>query len=278
MVQHSFPGMGTTVELFVEAGEAAAELAAAEAEFERLEQVMSRFRPTSELSRLNRAGELDASADLADVVTRALEANDSTRGRFDVTVHDALVAAGYDRTFDDVPADAPGACEPARCGGGVAVEVRRITLDPGTRLDLGGIGKGYAAERVATLLSLAGPCLVSAGGDIAVRGVPSTGTWPVAVSDELTLGLTRGGLATSGTERRRWRRNGVEQHHLIDPATGQPAASDLLRVTAVGSDAVEAEVLATSLFIGGLEEALAAGVAAVLLTVDGRTLVTGGLA
>jgi thiamine biosynthesis lipoprotein len=278
MVQHSFPGMGTTVELFVEAGEAAAELAAAEAEFERLEQVMSRFRPTSELSRLNRAGELDASADLADVVTRALEANDSTRGRFDVTVHDALVAAGYDRTFDDVPADAPGACEPARCGGGVAVEGRRITLDPGTRLDLGGIGKGYAAERVATLLSLAGPCLVSAGGDIAVRGVPSTGTWPVAVSDELTLGLTRGGLATSGTERRRWRRNGVEQHHLIDPATGQPAASDLLRVTAVGSDAVEAEVLATSLFIGGLEEALAAGVAAVLLTVDGRTLVTGGLA
>jgi thiamine biosynthesis lipoprotein len=278
MVQHSFPAMGTTVELFVEAGEAAAELAAAEAEFERLEQVMSRFRPTSELSRLNEAGELDASADLADVVTRALEANDSTRGRFDVTVHDALVAAGYDRTFDDVPADAPGACEPARCGGGVAVEGRRITLDPGTRLDLGGIGKGYAAERVATLLSLAGPCLVSAGGDIAVRGVPSTGTWPVAVSDELTLGLTRGGLATSGTERRRWRRNGVEQHHLIDPATGQPAASDLLRVTAVGSDAVEAEVLATSLFIGGLEEALAAGVAAVLLTVDGRTLVTGGLA
>jgi thiamine biosynthesis lipoprotein len=108
--------------------------------------------------------------------------------------------------------------------------------------------------------------------------VPSTGTWPVAVSDELTLGLTCGGLATSGTERRRWRRNGVEQHHLIDPATGTPAASDLLRVTAVGSDAVEAEVLATSLFIGGLDEALAADVPAVLLAVDGRTFVTGGLA
>ena len=278
MVQHSFPAMGTTVELFIEAEEASAELEAGEAEFERLEQVMSRFRPTSELSRLNEAGELDVSADLADVVTCALDAKANTRGRFDATVHDALVAAGYDRTFDDVPADAPSACVPVRSSGGVTVEGRRITLDPGTRLDLGGIGKGYAAERVATLLSLAGPCLVSAGGDIAVRGVPSTGTWPVAVSDELTLGLTRGGLATSGTERRRWRRNGVEQHHLIDPATGKPAASDLLRVTAVGSDAVEAEVLATSIFIGGLDEALAAGVAAVLLTVDGRTFVTGGLA
>ena len=278
MVQHSFHAMGTTVELFVEAEEAPVELAAAEAEFERLEQVMSRFRPTSELSRLNEAGELDASADLADVVTCALDATASTRGRFDATVHDALVAAGYDRTFDDVPADAPAVCGPVRRGGGVTVEGRRITLDPGTRLDLGGIGKGYAAERVATLLSLAGPCLVSAGGDIAVRGVPSTGTWPVAVSDELTLGLTRGGLATSGSQRRRWRRNGVEQHHLIDPATGKPAASDLLRVTTVGSDAVEAEVLATSIFVGGLEEALAADVAAVLLTVDGRTFVTGGLA
>jgi len=278
MVQHSFPAMGTTVELLIEAEEASAELEAAEAEFERLEQVMSRFRPTSELSRLNEARELDVSADLADVVTSALDARAGTRGRFDATVHDAIVAAGYDRTFDDVPADAPGGCVSARCGGGVTVEGRRITLDPGTRLDLGGIGKGYAAERVATLLSLAGPCLVSAGGDIAVRGVPSAGTWPVAVSDELTLGLTRGGLATSGTERRRWRRNGVDQHHLIDPATGKPAASDLLRVTAVGSDAVEAEVLATSIFIGGLDEALAAGVAAVLLTVDGRTFVTGGLA
>jgi len=278
MVRHSFSAMGTTVELFVEAEEASAELEAAEAEFERLEQVMSRFRPTSELSRLNGAGELDASADLADVVKCALDAKASTRGRFDATVHDALVAAGYDRTFDHLPADAPAACEPARCGGGVAVEGTRIMLDPGTRLDLGGIGKGYAAERVATLLSLAGPCLVSAGGDIAVRSVPSTGTWPVAVSDELTLGLTRGGLATSGAERRRWRRNGVEHHHLIDPATGRPAASDLLRVTAIGSDAVEAEVLATSIFIGGLEEALAADAPAVLLTVDGRTVITGGLA
>ncbi len=277
MVQHTFPAMGTTIELFVEADEASAELGAAEAEFERLEQVMSRFRPTSELSRLNEAGELDVSADLADVVTRALDARVLSRGRFDATVHDALVGAGYDRTFDDVPADAPRASRPARCAGGVAVEGRRVTLEPGTRLDLGGIGKGYAAERVATLLSLAGPCLVSAGGDIAVRGVPSAGTWPVAVSDELTLGLTRGGIATSGNERRRWRRGGVEQHHLIDPATGKPAASDLLRVTAVGSDAVEAEVLATSTFIGGLDEALAAGVAAVLTTIDGRTFVTGGL-
>ena len=93
---------------------------------------------------------------------------------------------------------------------------------------------------------------MSAGGDVAVRGVPAQGIWPVAVDDELTLGIERGGLATSGRDRRRWRRGGEERHHLIDPATGRPAETDLLRVTAVGRDAVEAEVLAKTLFLGGL--------------------------
>jgi thiamine biosynthesis lipoprotein len=90
-------------------------------------------------------------------------------------------------------------------------------------------------------------------------------------------GLERGGIATSGRDRRRWRRGGADQHHLIDPATGRPARTDLLRVTAVGADAVEAEVLATTLFLGGRDQAIAANVPAVLVTDDGRTLRTGGL-
>ena len=278
MMRRSFRAMGTTIELVVDADDADEPLAAAEAEFERLEQVMSRFRPTSELSQLNDAAQIDASSDLLEVVHLALAARARTNGRFDPTVHDALVAAGYDRTFDDVPAEGPAATsDSASCGGGVELDGSRITLEPGVRLDLGGIGKGFAAERAALVLSLAGPCLVSAGGDIAVRGVPDEGTWSVAVTDDLTLGLARGGLATSGTERRRWRRGETECHHLIDPATGRPAATDILRVTAIGSDAVEAEVLSTSLFLGGVDEAVETDVPAVIVTVDGRTIVTGDL-
>ena len=275
--RRSFHAMGTSVDLVVEAEDARAAFDAAEAEFERLEQVMSRFRPDSELSRLNREGSIDASHDLAEVVSLALEARARTGGRFDPTVHDALVAAGYDRTFDEVAPDGDGDAPAPACGGDVAVEGRRITLERGVRLDLGGIGKGFAAERVAEQLALAGPCLVSAGGDVAVRGVPAQGIWPVAVDESLTLGLERGGLATSGRDRRRWRRGGEERHHLIDPATGRPAATDLLRVTAIGSDAVDAEVLAKTLFLAGTSEALAAGIPAVLVTDDGRTLRTGGL-
>jgi thiamine biosynthesis lipoprotein len=268
--------MGTTVELVLDADDGESALNAAESEFERLEQIMSRFRPTSELSCLNRDRSIDASPELADVIGLALDARRRTGGLFDPTVHDALVAAGYDRTFEDLPPDGPPP-PAAACGGDVELVGRRITLADGVRLDLGGIGKGYAAERAAELLALAGPCLVSAGGDVAVRGVPPAGTWAVAVDERLILGLERGGLATSGIDRRRWRSGGVEQHHLIDPRTTRPAVGDVIRVTAIGSDAVDAEVLAKTLLLSGAAAAAESGVAAVLLMRDGRTVTTGGL-
>src|SRR5205085_1503753 len=109
---------------------------------------------------------------------------------------DAVVAAGYDRTFAELPADTPEVPEPAACGGEIELDGRRIRLGAGVHVDLGGIGKGYAAERVAAELALTGPCLVSAGGDVAIRGVPAEGCWAVGVEDGPTLGLTAGGLAT----------------------------------------------------------------------------------
>jgi thiamine biosynthesis lipoprotein len=269
--------MGTTFEVVLDAAAADGAFAEAEAETERLEQLMSRFRADSELSRLNDAGELDVSPDLAEVIELALAARERTGGRFDPTVHEALVAAGYDRTFDELPDDRSGDLGPAPCGGEVAVSGTRVTIEPGFKLDLGGIGKGFAAERVAELLATRGPVLVSAGGDVAVRGLPAQGVWAVAVDEETTLGLERGGIATSGVDRRRWRAGGRERHHLIDPRTGEPVESDLVRVTAVGDDAVDAEVRAKTLFLDGADAATAAGIPAVLVTTDGRTIRTGGL-
>jgi len=275
MLRRAFTAMGTDIEVLLDAdpGERAERaLDRAEAEFERLEQVMSRFRDDSELSRLNREGSIaEASPDLVRVVELSLEAREATQGRFDPTVHDAVVAAGYDRTFDAVaPATIADPVEaPARCGGAVHVTGPTIELEPGIRLDLGGIGKGYAADRVAELLAVAGPCLVNAGGDIAVRG----GSWPVGVTDEITLELTRGGLATSGRDRRRWLRNGEEQHHLIDPATGLPAAGTPIRVTVVADSAAAAEVAAKTAFLGGTVD-----LPHVVVTAEGNTVLAGGLA
>lgn len=289
LVRHCFRAMGTEIELLVEADEATAALAAAEEEFHRLESLLTRFRPDSELSQLNTEGRLAAGPDLLRVVELAIAANERTGGRFDIRVHDALVAAGYDRSFELVPPEqdgSPGTAEPPAppdpSPGAIHVEGGVIRLDAGVRLDLGGIGKGYACERAAEVLATAGPCLVNAGGDIATRA----GTWTVGVETAtapLTLELSGGSaLATSGRDLRRWRRAGRELHHLIDPATGLPSESDLLRVTAVAYDAVEAEVTAKALFLAGaanaLEEADRLDIPVVLVTQDGRTICGGGLA
>ncbi|MGZ4308534.1 MAG: FAD:protein FMN transferase [Gaiellaceae bacterium] len=294
MERRTFRAMGTEMELFLAADpapESEAALAAAEREFERLEDLLSRFRPESELSALNREGRLAAGDDLLAVVELALDARERTGGRFDPTVHDALVAAGYDRTFDDVAPEGPaGPAAPALqggCGGRVNVDraAGTIELEPGVHLDLGGIGKGYAADRAAAILAPAGPALVDAGGDVAARGRPDSLGWRVGVETAegtLTLALSDGAVATSGRDRRHWKRGGEELHHLIDPATGRPAETDLLRVSVVAATAVEAEVLAKALFLAGEHEAVAEaealGVACVLVTGDGRTILSGGLA
>lgn len=269
MIKHSFPAMGTEVELLLDAPAGEGALQAAEHEFHRLEALLSRFRPDSELSLLNAAGVLEAGPDLVRVVELALEARAETHGRFDPTVHDALVAAGYDRSFEAVAAT--GAASPPRaCGGAVRIDGYRIELDPGVRLDLGGIAKGYAVDRAAELLATAGPCLVNAGGDLAVRG----GAWPVGV-EHLTLLLERGAIATSGRDRRRWTRDGREHHHLIDPRTGAPADTPLLRATVVAASAAEAEVLAKAVFLG--DEEAARRTPCVLVRADGTVTLSGGL-
>ncbi len=274
MERRSFPAMGTQVELLLDtepSTESRHALDRAEAEFERLEALLSRFRPDSELWALNRRGALEAGPELVDVTRLALEARERTDGLFDPTVHDALVAAGYDRTFDEVVADGPPP-GPQRCGGGVRVDGSRIELERGFCLDLGGIAKGYAVDRAARMLVGTAPCLVNAGGDLACYGRP----WPVGVETSdgrVTLELDRGAIATSGRDRRRWRRGGTEAHHLIDPATGAPAGGDFLRVTVVANTAVEAEVLAKAIFLGA-----PAASPAVLVTNDGRTIFAGGLA
>ena len=157
-----------------------------------------------------------------------------------------------------------------------------MTLETGFRLDLGGIAKGWAADRVLARLLRTGPALVNAGGDVAAAGRP----WPVGLETPegtITLQLEGGGLATSGRDRRRWLQDGEERHHLIDPASSRPAEGDLLTVTVAAPAAAEAEVLAKALFLAGdaahaVAEADALRLPAVLVTRDGTTHLAGGLA
>jgi FAD:protein FMN transferase len=283
MQRHRFDAMGTWVECFVESpptAELASAFDAVQDEFARLEAMLSRFRPESELSRLNRERSIEASEELRELVALAVDAREQTGGRFDPTLHDAVVAAGYDRTFEELVDDGTET-PPASGGGELTIRGNRIELGPNASLDLGGIAKGYAADRCVPLLAAHGPALVNAGGDLAISGPRAQGRrWPVAVevpSGLLTVELDEGGLATSGRNRRRWRRGGEERHHLIDPRTLRPAEGGPLSVTVAAASATSAEILSKALFLADDPEleAKLAGMAAVIVPDDGQPRLVG---
>ncbi len=132
------------------------------------------------------------------------------------------------------------------------------------RIDLGGIAKGWAVQKAAQQLMIYGPCLVDAGGDMMTFGaVPGTADWQIEIADPsnpdhdvMTFNVRDQAVATSGIDRRRWQRNGLWQHHLIDPHTGQPSTSELLTATVIASTTVEAEVYAKTVFLMGAQAGL----------------------
>jgi thiamine biosynthesis lipoprotein len=215
--------------------------------FER-DQVFSRFRADSELSRVNAcAGRpVRVSAEFASMLALALDAPRQTVGLVDPTIARALKNAGYDADFpllrDDGRLVGNG---PKGRWRDIRLVGRQLFLPTGVRLDLNGVVKAKTVDDATALLRGAG--FVSAGGDLAIRG----GDVVVALPGGGTVRLVRGALATSGSDRRRWTRGGVLQHHLIDPRTGAPSRSCWLQVTACGATCVAADIAAKAAFLLG---------------------------
>jgi thiamine biosynthesis lipoprotein len=254
--------MGTDAHVIVTSG-TETDLDLAEARIERLEARWSRFRPDSELCILNaRAGRPTVvSRDTALLVDRCFIAWSRTLGAFDPSVHDALIANGYDRDFAQLEDGADGPSRrAARAPGldGTIVDAARglVWLRPGVHLDAGAIGKGLAADLVCHDLRAAGAegACVNLGGDVRVTGAaPNGDTWTVSIEDpfepdrELArIGLGDGAVATSSRIRRAWRRGEERMHHVVDPRTGRPAAGSVAAVTTIARKAWWAEVAATS--------------------------------
>jgi thiamine biosynthesis lipoprotein len=258
---------------------------------------LSRFRPESELCALNRAtgGWFAASPLLFEAVEAALRAAHASDGLFDPALLPQLEALGYDRDFDLIARGEATAGQPAGTlapGAWRDIELeaggRRIRLPHGLRLDLGGIAKGWAADRaIERLCAPFAHALVNVGGDLRLRGGPQPGTsWTAgirdprrAASDEAdeangeagphaaVVTFSRGGLATSGAVRRWWRQGGLRRHHLLDPRSGLPmplwieaADSDELiaTTTALAPTAARAEVAAKVALLRGYPGALRA--------------------
>jgi len=288
MLKVDFRAMGCQMAAFLDREDvtAAQALQLVPGWFEEWEQALSRFRPDSELNLLNASAGRDfqASPVLWEVLQAAMAAAAWTEGLVVPTLLAELERAGYDRSFDQIQAR-PAAQTALVEVLSWPVEWRDIRLNPverrvflpaGSRLDLGGIAKGWAAQQAVSRLSSLGPALMDAGGDIAVSAaapgvgegtlgdLPSLGNrWPIEIADPLSgpdglgiLAVQDCGVATSGIDYRRWQQAGRQMHHLIDPRTGEPADTDLLSVTVIAPDVLKAEAAAKTIMILGSQPGL----------------------
>lgn len=270
-----FAAMGTQILVAVDNDEARVgkELEKVAGWFEEWEQALSRFRPSSELTQLNLSGgtPFRASQPLWEVLQAALEAFRQSEGLVSPALLPALEKAGYRESFQLMasgPAEfmpSPDAFNADPADIQLDPVNHTITIPPGLRLDFGGIAKGWAAEQTVKRLQALGAVLVDAGGDIAVS-IPEGETqgWDIEVQDAFaparaveTIRLAKGGVATSGRDRRRWQQDGRWQHHIIDPRSGYPAETDVLAATVIANTAMEAEMAAKAVLILGSQPGLA---------------------
>ncbi|GAA2159626.1 thiamine biosynthesis lipoprotein [Humibacillus xanthopallidus] len=288
---------GTTNSLVVTRPEVAGEAARiALAHLADVDLAVSRFRPDSEVSRLAARAEHNAvdafvTTTFTAYLVAALRAARLTGGLVDPTVGSALVATGYDTDIAQVRGR--GTFHRTRIAGvprwhsvHLNPSARRVEVPRGTLLDLGASAKAHAADTVAAMLAdaLPGGFLVNLGGDIAVAGEPPRRGWSIGIDDAsghpLQVVTSVGqAVATSSTQRRAWLGDDGPHHHIVDPRTGQTAATVWAQVSCAGASSLEANAASTAAIILGEDapEWLATqGIPARLDAVDGRVVRTLG--
>ncbi|MFI4984419.1 MAG: FAD:protein FMN transferase [Solirubrobacterales bacterium] len=291
--------LGTTVVLrLTDPAALGAARAEVEAELQAIDRACSRFRADSELSRVNAdAGRsVTVSPLLLGALEVALRAAELTGGDVDPTVGECLVLAGYDRDWrllsgssDETP---PAVTARVRAGWRTIVVDRAtssVCIPAGVRLDLGATAKAWAADRSAQAAAAACDCgvLVGLGGDIATAGAAPEHGWRIRVTDDhrsdlsapgQTVAIRSGGLATSSTAVRRWRRGGQTMHHIIDPATGAPVETTWRTVSVAAADCTEANIASTAALVrsdAAPEWLEGLGLPARLVNADGRVTAVG---
>ncbi len=271
----TFRAMNSDIVLLAESEVSRAEagFVAARNFIESSERRFTRFSEQSELSGLNRsAGHwFHASPDFFEVIKEALVYFHKTNGLFDPSILPSLRHAGYVQSMDEIRRGGalppPDSQLPASASAFDAIELNEadstIRLPADMQIDLGGIAKGWIAERAARLLSqYASACAVSAGGDMFLIGYPNgQDFWEVGLEDprdpqiDLSiLSVQEGAVATSSVVKRAWKQGGITRHHLIDPRTGESAHTSWLSVTVLAPYAAMAETFAKAFLIVGEAE------------------------
>ena len=264
--------MDTVMTLTAYDSEAEANMVLSECKKEiyRLEDMLSTTDPESDIARFN-GGDSDAlSGESRSLLQEALFYAEATGGAFDPTLYALTDVWGFYNDDYSVPTETELQEALSRTGYKNATLTTGTTLLPeGMGVDLGGIAKGYAAEKVLETMSTndVDAAVISLGGNVGLLGTKPDGSdWIVAVekpdgSGETIATLSIPGaketyVVTSGAYQRYFEADGVRYHHILDPETGFPAETDLLSVTIICESGVKADALSTALFVMGFEEAV----------------------
>ncbi len=252
--------MGTFVQVVSE-NKKAAEIVFKE--IERIEGLLSKYRPESEVSRLNQAGELQVSPETFYVIKKALEFWRESGGAFDITVGPLMDLWGFTTGGYNVP-EPQRIAEALNTIGSAKIHLNETDnvikfLNSGMKIDLGGIAKGYAIDCAVKKLKEAqvGSCLINAGGNIYGLGEKFGQFWKIAIQEPRQagalqqLGLKNQCVATSGDYERSFFSEGKRYSHIMNPKTGSPADSGLSSVTVVAPDCLIADTLSTAIFVLG---------------------------
>ena len=275
---------------------------AAEEEVYRLEAMLSRTDEESQVARLNSQGTADIDAELWGLIETAMAYSEATGGAFDITVAPVLLAWGFTTDEYQVPSQAElEALLPAvgvehiRCLGENTDGTVTVALDPGTQIDLGAIGKGYASDRVAAIFEEyeVPRGLIRLGGSVlAIGDRPDGEAWRVGIQDPdsqeggylAIVEVADQAVVTSGDYQRYFEQDGQRYCHIMDPATAAPADSGVDSVTIVGSDGTVCDALSTALYVMGEEKGAQfwkdhpeLNFEAIFVSQDGSIAVTAGL-
>lgn len=266
------PMMGTEVSVYLWSDDAETGRLALEEVFDeatRIDRLMSTYKDASEISKINReaaAGPVVASDELFGLIRRALDISVLTHGAFDITFDS--VGQHYDFHARKRPDEKTVAAERAH------INYRFVELDQaagtvrfrerGVRINLGGIAKGYVVERGVDILRRHGirNAIVTAGGDTRLLGDRRGRPWKVGIRDPrhdgevaMSVPLVDEAVSTSGDYERYFEEDGVRYHHIIEPASGEPA-NGVHSATVFGPDAVITDALSTSVFVMGVDRGL----------------------
>lgn len=253
--------MDTLISITCYGSDASTQIASAKEELERLDALLDAEDPASELSALNR-GE-DVSEETLSLVNTALSYSEKTDGAFDITLRPASLLWGFSGENEPhIPDESDLAALRAVTG---RDQIQNLSdLPEGMSLDLGGIAKGYASDRLADLLRDCGAqsAVISLGGNVRVLGTKPDGTpYTVGIRDPFSdsvafsVDVADTSVITSGNYQRFFEENGVRYHHILDPETLCPAKSGLVSATVICENGTYADALSTALFVMGREKA-----------------------